>query len=207
MKYAKILGLLAVAAAALMAFVGSASATTLTEGTEKTKVKNGTIIEGKSVGNTVLDGSVNITCEHSTVKGEVTQEGSETTTVKGGISSLTFEKCGTTTITVINGGTLEVHTKNKTADNTGTVTSSGAHVTIQTHSFFLGTTHCIYATNNTHIGELTGSDHGPAPTHTTATLHITSAPIPQTVTDGLCGNDAEWTGTYEITKPDHLYVD
>jgi len=216
MKYAKMLGLLVVAAAALMAFAGSASATELTDGTN-TKLPVGTVIHANNTTNTVLDGTVNITCKKSTIQGSVTNAGGSTTTVEGSISTLTFEECGNNTVTVSKGGTLIAHThQHQASDGTWTetegttyasLTSTGAEVTVLTHNI-LGTVHCIYKTNATPIGTVHNSDHQDATgLATTAVVTVDSLPIPQTPTDFGCGSNAEWTATYSIDSPDHLDID
>src|SRR6188472_2576566 len=122
MKYVKILGLLAVAAAALMAFAGTASATTLTSPT-------GTVYTGSihaaSEGHAILQNPIaKIECA-STVEGTVEQHGSGST-VKGNISNLSFTGCTNSWhVTVVTAGSLELHWK---AAGEGTVTSSGATV-------------------------------------------------------------------------------
>lgn len=199
MGYVKILGLLAVLVGTLMMSVSAVSATELTS-PAGTKFGVGGEIKAESEGAVTLDGSVNVTCQKSIIGGEITNSGGSTSTVSGSIDQLTFTECGNTTVTVINTGSFEFH---RIGSNTATVTASGSHTTVLTHSFFLGTTHCIYGLENTDIATLTGSGHSGK---TTATLHV-HAPIPETPTDGLCGNDAEWTGTYPIPLPDHLIVD
>lgn len=197
MKYIKIMGLLAVAAAALMAFAGSASATTLTapSGT----VFTGTL-EASAEGHVVLDNPIaKIECA-STVKGAVTQHGTGVT-VKGTIAKedLTFTGCTNSWhVTVVSPGTLEIHNISGTHD--GTLTSSGA--TVESTRF--GIT-CRYATNATHIGRLTGAPAINEPEH--ATLDI-SAGIPFHGGSGLCGEgNTTWTGSYTVTTPTNLSVD
>ncbi|HST68080.1 MAG TPA: hypothetical protein VLI94_00290 [Solirubrobacterales bacterium] len=176
MKYVKMLGLLAIAATALMAFAGTASATL----TSPAGTKYGGEIIATST-NSQLDGTVDITCTHSEVKGKPSAAGS----TSGTISSLTFTNCSRS-VTVTANGSLAIASD-------GTVRSTGARVTVQTT--ILGfPVHCIYATNNTVVGKLT---EGVAP----AVMHIGSAPIPQEATSGLCGEDAEWTGTYTVKTP------
>jgi hypothetical protein len=185
MKYAKLLGLLAVASAALMAFAGAASAlVTSPSGT----AYNGEIHATST--NTALTGSVKISCSHSTVSGSVSK-GSTT----GNIKTLTFTGCGNDTVSVKSGGSLSI-------TSAGTLFSTGAEVTVLTHQTVLGfpvTTHCIYKTNNTHVGTL---KEGSSPS-----LNIGSAPIPEVATDGACGNDAVWTGSYSVLTPSFLEVD
>lgn len=198
MKYVKMLGLLAVAAAALMAFAGSASALVVTEAAND-QIDVNDVIKATST-HSELTGTIPITCTHSFVEGKVTDAGGNhggtTTPVKGNIEALTFgsnEECGNTTVKVVNKGTLELK---DAAGSKGTLYSTGAEVTVLTHSFFLGTTHCIYKTNGTHLGEVSGD-----------TLSIESAPIPEVPTPDFCGEDAEWDGTYTVTSPSGFNVD
>jgi hypothetical protein len=189
MKNFKMLGLLAIAAAALMAFAGTASAT-LTEAAGD-PVEAGDSIHAEAPGGTKLDGSVVIECLESTVNGVVSTNGG----TSGPISVLSFSKCGNDTVSVLNRGTLAIA-------SSGAVTSTGAEITIQTHRVVLGfpvTTHCIYKTNNTAVGTLVSG--------TEAKLNIGSAGIPQIATDGACGNDAVWTGSYRVNSPHYLAVD
>jgi hypothetical protein len=188
MKYVKILGLLAVAAAALMAFAGSASATTLTS-------PKGTTYTGKihavSEGHAVLHNPIaKIECA-STVEGEVTSHGSGVTVV-GHISTLDFTNCTNSWhVTTVAPGFLEIHW---TSANNGTLTSSEAKVS----STRFGIT-CTYGTNKTDIGTVTGGK--------TATLDIEGS-IPFLEGSGLCGSGAtQWTGSYSIDTPDELLVD
>ncbi|HEX5525562.1 MAG TPA: hypothetical protein VFX44_00015 [Solirubrobacterales bacterium] len=215
MKYLKILGLAAIAAAALMAFAGSASATTLTctepAGTKVTCPK-GTLIESSSEGHAVLDNEAlgNVEC-NSKVAGKTSNAGSSTETVSGNIETLTFENCTSAVVVVLAKGTLEIHTEytkeadghetQKTAStNNGTLTSTGAEVTVEKFGF-----HCIFKTNGTDLGTVTGSSNkGGA----TATLDI-SARIPRTGgRSGIfCGESSPWTGSYIVNKPDWMDVD
>lgn len=215
MKYVKMLGLLAVAAAALMAFAGTASATELTNA-QGDKLGVGTEIHAESEGATSLTGTITITCQKSTVEGEVTNAGGAGITVSGHVSTLTFTECGNHTVTVKNAGSLEIHTEfeetgdPKTSHETaaatgnGTLTSTDAEVTVLLHSFLLGTVHCIYKTNETDIGTLTGSKNVAGKT---ATLDINSVSIPRVTTDSACGNHSTWEGSYSVTNPDYLDVD
>src|SRR5689334_11803126 len=103
MKYAKMLGLLAVAATALLLPVGSASATTLTSPV-------GTYYKGQikaeSEGHVVLhseNAPTNFTVEcQSAVVGEINEDtqGGLATTAKGPVNNLVFNNC-TNGVTVI----------------------------------------------------------------------------------------------------------
>ena len=198
MKYAKMLGLLAVAVTALMAFAGVASATILTSpaGTTYTSTIKATSTESS------LDGAfVTVTCKHSAVEGKVESHGAGVT-AGGKISSLTFTECNFPT-TVKKAGSLEIHTTKVTDANgevtepvngNGTLTSTGAEIEIATS---VGT--CIFTTSATDVGTVTGG--------TTAKLDIASAKIPRTGGNFLCGSSGTWTGSYTINTPDTLLVD
>ena len=190
---------LAALAAALMALVvaGSASATTLT-GASGT-LPSGTTIAAENEGTVTLHPPIgDIECTKSAVSGKTTNAGSSTETVKGNIESLSFTSCNAT-VTVLTKGTLEVHTRETTANNNGTLTSSGTEVTVEFAGF-----HCIFKTSSTDIGTVTGS----ANTKSNATFDI-SAKIPRTGgrSGAFCGTEAEWTGSYKITNPTTLNVD
>jgi hypothetical protein len=189
MKYAKMLGLLAIAAAALMAFAASASADTVTSNTGATP-----IIEATSEGATSLDGTVEVTCQHSYVKGTVTTHGAGKS-VGGHISTLTFTQCGDDHVTVKQAGSLTAHAVAPTGN--ATLTSTGAEVTIEADTIF-GNVHCVYTTNNTHIGTLTAGAN--------PTMHIDSAQIPRTGGSFLCGSSGEWTGAYNVLHPKDIQV-
>ena len=200
MRHAKMLGLLTVAAAALMAFAATASATTGTDSAGGSLVEVGDTIHATNVGNTVLDGTINVTCKKSTVKDKT--DGNHEATLEGTVETLTFEECGANTVTVVNKGTLAIHTFGASADGNGTLTSSGAEVTVQTHNI-LGTVHCIYVTSATDVGKLDGSNS----TGGTATITVDSVPIPRKSTDFGCGSTSEWTAEYTVSTPDYLAID
>jgi hypothetical protein len=198
MKYVKMLGLAAVAAAALMAFVGAgtASATTLT-GEGGAILKSGTTIHAifeateKVPKATLTTSFKNIECAKSTVQGKTTNETG--TAVTGSVSTLTFEECNCE-VKVLKTGTLSITWTEKT---NGTLTSSGAEVTASCSTIF-GNVHCIYATSATHLGTLTGG--------TTATMDIESAGIPRLTTNSLCDTEANWDAHYKVDIPDTLNV-
>jgi hypothetical protein len=199
MKYMKMLGLMAVAAAAMMAFSAVASATVVTSpaGTAYTST-----IKAASEGTHVkLTGPLGIAVEcASTVEGKVNSHGAGVTAV-GTISSLTFTGCtnGYTATALKNGagnfGTLEVHTL---TNGNGTLTSTLSEVTVTTPLGF----NCIYKTNATDIGTLTGSKT----TGKTATLDINAATIPRTGHSAFCGASGSWTGNYLVSTPDYLDI-
>jgi hypothetical protein len=205
MKYVKMLGLAAVAAAALMAFVGAstASATVLCKSAGGTTCPAGeayganTTIHAVNTGTVKLDTSFKtIECTGSTVQGETENEGSATETVKGKTGgTLTFTGCNCT-VTVLNAGTLEIHWIE--GGSNGTVTSSGSETTTSCKTIF-GTVHCIYVTNGTHVGTLTGGN--PATLSASATI-----PVDAEHSNGLCPQESKWTANYEVTSPTPLFV-
>lgn len=202
MKPLKNLGLLAIAVAALTAFAatGTASATVLcgnNSGTTKCTeaYAEGTEIQAVNEGTTTLTTSfTNIECSESTVGGKVTNPGGKSTAVSGNVETLTFSKCNCE-VNVIKNGTLSI-TQIAGTDN-GTLSSSGAEVTASCSTIF-GTVHCIYSTNATDLGTLTGGNP--------AKMDISSANIPRLTTSGLCAEKANWDATYKVTRPTPLYV-
>ena len=187
MKYVKMLGLLAVAAAAMMAFAGVASATTLTSPSGTTYTGN----IAASAGLTELHGEAfSVACNKSAVSGKVEKHGAGVT-AGGNIGSLTFSECSFP-VTVLKAGSLEVHA---TSGGNGTLTSSGAEITI--HGPF--GINCLYKTSGTDVGNLTGGSN--------AKLDIDSSLIPRTGDSAFCGAAGEWTGSYNVTTPNPLIVD
>ncbi|MGN6663151.1 MAG: hypothetical protein ACTHK6_02915 [Solirubrobacterales bacterium] len=199
MKYVKMLGLAAIAAAALMAFVGAGSAsaaTTLTCG-PNTLCPAETQIHAVSEGKAVLDAPFgNVECE-STVQGHTTNAAGSN---DGPITALLWSACGNDKVETLANGSLTIETQEASPNNNGTLKSTGAKVTV----VHLGV-HCIYETSNTDLGTVTGSANT---TSGRATLDI-AALIPRVggTSGSLCGANAPWTGSYEITTPTTLNVD
>jgi hypothetical protein len=182
MKYLKMLGLLAVAAAAMMAFAGVASATTLTSpaGTAYTST-----LKATSTSSTLHGSFISVTCKHSAVEGKVESHGASVT-AGGKVTGLTFSEC-TDPVTVKKEGSLEVHSN-------GRVTSTGAEIIIHT-----SVGECVFTTSGTDIGLFTGG--------TPAKLDIDSVAIPRTGGSFFCGSSGEWTGSYSVTTPGTLLLD
>jgi hypothetical protein len=181
MKYVKMLGLAAVAAMALMAFAGSASATTLEIGgvaqnravTITASLKTGTSALLKDELGTTTD-----TCTASSVVGTT----SAFDPPSGPVGTLTFTGCSHTT-TVIANGNLSVAW---TSGTNGTVSSNGAEVTVV--STFFGASATCKTGTGTPIGTLTGVSTGDATMDINATLNC-----------GILGSSS-WTGTYTVTS-------
>ena len=174
---------LIVAAAALMAFATTASASTLTspEGTTYT----GEIV-ATSTNSEIHMTFVSIKCSHSGIKFKVEQHGAAN--AGGKVSSLTFTGCNYST-TVIKPGSLEITSSNA-------ILSKGFEIAIHTS---VGT--CIITTfeTGTNVGTLSEGKN--------ASWNINAAKIPRTGGNFLCGSSMTWTGSYDFTTPNDLWVD
>ncbi len=182
MNYIKMLGLLAIAAAALMAFAGTASASVLTspEGTTYTSSITATST------NSELHGSfVSIKCSHSEMKGKIETHGAGQD-AGGNLSSVTFTGCNYPVTTTTYGS--------------GWFSSLARFFSLgflfHSHTS-VGT--CTFTTNNTDLGTLTEGKN--------AYISINSAKIPRTGGNFLCGSSGTWTGSYDLTTPNDLWVD
>ncbi|HEV2858726.1 MAG TPA: hypothetical protein VGW80_10025 [Solirubrobacterales bacterium] len=202
MKYLKILGLAAVAAAALMAFAGSASATVLCNNNTSTtactsKVTAGTAIKSElNGGSATLEttgGTVLVTCTGSTVAGTVENAGGSAATVGGKITALTWSGCSKEVKTLVN-GELEIH--HIAGTDNGTLTAKNTQVTV--NGLFENES-CIY-------GAGTGTDLGTLVGGAPATLSISALVKRQTGSGALCPAETRWTASYKVTAPNPLYV-
>lgn len=208
MRHLRTLGPAAFLAVALSVIFGasSASATELTCTNPpgvKAMCPSGTVIQATST-HIVFHTTVGeITCTHSLLEAQTSNTGSPTETIKAPIKSLDFTNCGEWTLTVISKGTLEIHTHESDPQGVsgwGTLTSSGLEITAKSSTF-----HCIFSTNSTDLGTITGSTS----TGGKAVLNTTGKKIPRTGgTSGFfCGSSAEMTGSYTINAPSWLDVD
>jgi len=194
MKYLKMLGLAAIAAMALMAFVGAgtASATTLALGgvTQNSSVTlEATLESGTSATLKTTSGSFVDTCTQSTVKGS-TEKPFTGTTVGGKVSILSFGNC-THGTTVVKNGTLSVEWAGGT---NGTVRSTGAEVEVESTTFG-AVLPCT--TSSTHLGTLKGVSS----TTEHATLLVNAV-----VNCGFLAPTANWEAAYTVTSPTGLGV-
>jgi hypothetical protein len=199
MKYLKMLGLAAVAAMALTAFLGasSASATVLCT-TTTTPCTTGWHIDkivASATGSTSLHstgGALEATCTGSSSTAEKKSTGSSTTTPVGTVATaaLTWSGCNQTTET-LEGGELEIHQIAGT--HNGTVTAKGFKVTV----VIAGVTCTFGAGNGIHLGVLTGGSP--------AILHA-NAVVPKVAGSFLCPADSVWEATYQITNHTAAYV-
>jgi hypothetical protein len=206
MKNLKMLGLAAIAALGLMAFVGAgtASATTLSTdaaGTVHYEVGQEIHATLKTGTSALLEDTSNnpiATCTGSTVKGKIEDPVVETagkkfpsgTWVTGAISALTWSGCSQTTTTTAT-GSLEIM---KTGADEGEIVGKNSKVTLSVFGVS-----CVYGTSpeGTKIGTVKG---GEAPE-----LSI-SASIPRVEGGFLCPSTGRWTATYIITTPHALHI-
>ncbi|HYH54078.1 MAG TPA: hypothetical protein VD761_08100 [Solirubrobacterales bacterium] len=190
MKHLKMLGLAMVAAAAFMAFAGSASANPVLTSPENVEYTGNILATGE--GTFLLQaGFANITCTTSTVGGTVTTN--NTSKASGPITTLDFSGCNAT-VTTIKNGSLEIIPNAPTGSNKGTVKGTGSEVTVST----LGVS-CVYGTGaGTTIGTATGGNP--------ATIAV-SASLPKISGGFLCASPASWTGSYTVTSPKPLIID
>ena len=190
MRYLKMLALASLTAAAVLGASGTASATTLTS-PAGTTLEKGAVIKAQSEGHTVLDSPIGkIECSVSG-EGELTDAGSATETTEGEVFFGTFT-CTSASVTVVNTGIARLHSL---GNGKGHLVGTGTMVTVETFGL-----HCIYSTNNTSLGTVTGG--------TPATLQI-SATIPRTggKSGAFCGSSAPYTGKTKVTSPGTLLID
>lgn len=204
MRYLTKFGVIAIAMAALMAFIdaGTASATILTNA-QGGQYGVGTTFDLKSEGKVVFGfGLGKLECE-STVRGQVTNAGGATSTVSGPIENNLpgeplFSECNGVVETVAK-GILEIHTQEANANFNGTLTSTGLELTTEFATF-----HCIFRTNGTDLGTVTGSTG----TGGKATVDI-KATLPRTGgrSGAFCGSSVQLTGSYVVESPAFVDVD
>ena len=200
MRYLKMLGLAAVAAAALFAILGagSASATVLCSTTAEPcpagqKWPVGTTLDwsvpsGKQIALVDTEGGELDKCSTSTLQWTITNAGSATTTVTGENEGTTWGSCTFPTKTLTLGKT-EIHKIAGTSN--GTVTEEGTfEVTINT--VFFGS--CIYgATSGVSIYDLI--EGVAAETRVNAVVERFSG------SNFACPSTAKMTGDYVLTAP------
>jgi len=205
MKYVKMLGLAAVAAMALMAFVGAgtASATVLCStnisscpagqkwplGTQiEFTVTSGTSAAWLETENELLE-----TCTGGKIKGEITNAGSSTESVKIKATEVSWTGC--TVPTTTNGlGTLEI--QYESGSNGLVKMSSGFKFTQNT--IFFGS--CVYGSGTgINLGTLTGGASGSAGIDVNTVLGGG---------EGICCPSAKWSEHFTLTGPSGtaLYV-
>ncbi len=195
MRYIKVFGLAAVTAIAMMALAGTASATVATspEGTAYTgKIKAQSVTEHVDLTGPF---GLHLQC-NSSGEGTLESHGSSST-VRGEIEVFPFPSCTNGySVSTLKGGQLEVHTEGGSSNGNGTLTSHNGEFEVKTPAEMT----CIYKTNNTYIGVLTGSNKG----HAKADI---SATVPRTGGSALCGASGTLKASYTVTTPSTLYID
>ncbi len=203
MKYVKMLALAAVAAGALMAFVGAGTASagvlcSTTTGNnpcpagQRWPKKTPIVISVPSGSKAVLTdttGEELDSCTGSELSGEITNEGSETEEVEGSVESLTWSGC-TFPTTTLETGPIKVDRIAGTSNGTVTAVKQ-FRVTINT--IFFGS--CIYGiTAGVSIGDFTEGKPG--------VFHAVKAVAEKfSGSNFACPSTSNWTGTYVVTKP------
>jgi hypothetical protein len=187
MKYIKMLGLLVMAAAALMALAGTASATVL-EGSGGNLPK-GTKIEMTGTNVILKAGFATIECSHSEIDGTTSNAGGAGETVSMTVSNWTIIECNAGVTTIRKGTTVKHHS----SGSNGTWTSTEWEWTVAKNGVS-----CTYGTPTaTSLGTLSGGS--PAVLNASASLTRVSGGF-------LCANPASWTAKYTVTSPNPLYV-
>ena len=196
MNYIKAFGLVAVVALAAMAFTATASATEVTSPAGTTYTGNIQVEATAAI--RFHTGHLAYECFTANAEGDIDQQGS-TVTAKGDIDGWIFGECGSATVDVLKEGTVELHTEKGESNGNGIITVSGSEVTGEGGGF-----HCVYSTNNTPIGTLTGSKT----TKGKAVLDVSGA-VPRTGGKSgiFCGSSSYVTGLYTVTSPSYLDVD
>ena len=207
MKYVKMLGLAAVAAMALMAFLGAgtASATVLCKEAKtsgctndygagqaiKATTTTGTTAILETTGGVVLD-----TCTGSEISGAITNTGGASATVSGhigpGTTGLKWGTCSRVTNT-LKVGNLEVH--HIAGTDNGTLTATGGiEVTINT---IFGS--CVFGTGEAlDVGKITGGSP--------ATINTEKAVVPKISGNAACPTHGVWNAQFTLTEPGSAWV-
>jgi hypothetical protein len=195
MKHVKMLGLAAVAAAALMAFIGAGTASARLCSTATNPCSSPwatptamefSLKSGTSAKLTTTEGSTLDTCTASTVSGSLTSNSAGSTTSTGTISSITWGGCTVTTDT-IKPGALQVHAEGGGA---GTVTADATiEVTVNVFSS------CNYGVNS-------GTSLGTISEGTGSAAVFTANAVAKKLNGGfLCPETTKWVAEYVLEKP------
>ncbi|MGN6203257.1 MAG: hypothetical protein ACTHNY_12765 [Solirubrobacterales bacterium] len=194
MKHVKMLGLLVMAAASLMAFAGSASAASVLTSPAGTNLAVGSTIEATlEKGNSAtLKAGIEDTCTVSSVTGTVgtnNTEHAKGTIGEGTPKGLQFSSC-TKDTTTIKSGELTI------ADN-GTVTAFNNEVTVNDTALGIS---CVYGggTTGTALGTLTGGSP--------AKLVVSTTKLKKISGSFFCASEGTWTANYLVTNPTSLFV-
>lgn len=188
-------GLVLVPAILVLSFTtaSSASATVLcstaTSPCSGSVYGSGTTVEASLKGTSVLHPPFgNVECSSSSIKGEVTNPGSEEANVSGTVKTFILSTCNAT-VTVLKLGTFKVEAPK---EGNGTLKLEGFETTVETFGF-----HCIFSGSASF--SLKGGEM--------ASLQGTSLIKRTGGRSGVfCGTEASWTAEYTVTSPAPLYV-
>jgi hypothetical protein len=196
MKHLKIIGLAAVAAAALMAFAASSASADVVCTTSGNPCANKITsvvasLSKESANLTDTSGNSFATCTVGEVKGEITAQGKEVNP-SGAITSLTWGAKGAgcnTTVDTVKNGKLELRTEG----GASAVWASESEVTLVAFGVS-----CTY-------GAGTGTKIGTLNTGAGATMTI-NAIVNKTAGSFLCPSTAKWNGTYAVTNHSSVFI-
>jgi hypothetical protein len=192
MKYLKMLGLAAVAAMAVMAFVGAGSASadeictdTVVGGDCAKPITSvhGVLVAGTSAKLTTTEGTTLDTCTTSTIQIEPIKQGTGNKTIEGTVKTLSWgteaTPCSFHTTTINLG---KIHASEGTEADSTKLTAVGTEVTVNTGLF--GS--CVFTAGE--IGTVAAG---------TNTLTINTVATRKT---GLCPSSARWVASYTLTN-------
>jgi hypothetical protein len=214
MKHAKMLGLLAVAALAVMAFVGVSSAAAAkvcsTTGTGAAcAAGHGSELTTQALsakqaatrGIKLTSGFITVECD-SSITGESTHTGA------GVITSLTFSNCNSSLGACASAGANASKAVPYAVSTTATGGGNGEMTVTAnpiTGEFVCAGVTCKYTTTKAGGGNgklaVTGSDT--APTVVASSIGLTK----EEGSSGFCSATATWEGTYNVTSPTSLWIE
>jgi len=195
MQFVKVIGLAAVAAAALMAFAGAGTASATVVCSTNTNPCTSKWPVGTKLSFSLKESSAKLvttdekttldTCTASTAEGEVSNAGSSTTTVTGPVTSVTAGGCTfPTSSTQLS--KLEAHVG--TAPN-GTLTADG-EFRVTFNSVLFGS--CVYGVSaGASLGTVTGG--------AAATFTANAVAKKSTGSEAACPETSKWTAKYTST--------
>lgn len=206
MRYAKTLGVVAIAVTALMASsgVGSASAaTTLCKANENPCAAGntygmGTNIEAKAAGEIKFEAATfNVSCKQSELKTSY-EDNSGGGNPTGKVSTLTFAECGKEcTAKVLTKGSVEFTTEGAAANGNGVLNGVGMELTVG-----CGAVSCVLTTAAGGQGVSFVKGGNPAKLEGATVLFWKLGDS----NEFLCGREVVWKTNYEVTNPKPLFV-
>jgi hypothetical protein len=204
MKHLKLLGLVVVASAALMAFVGASTASAGILCKNYSEPCNSILKKGETLSSQLAakkKARINITfavveCNKSTLAGKVAKQGAKGEVPEVTVETLSFTECNCE-VFVLKDGTYYVSTIPETGN--GMAIGTGQEFVTQCNTIF-GKLKCTWVTNNTPLGEVEGGSP--------ALIDVFNADplLNEAASNPLCEEEAFWYGEYEITNPNALFV-